>query len=251
MKSYQEVIGALAPQEAPQDLPEEIPEELSFRAPPLPGSYRFRLPTAIGNCFDVLDVAQRDEKGEVVLIADPEKPGQTKPATYQRINLILDGVNGLVIEQAPPGSEVVGEPFSTRISNAERNRYVGKGLPMVKVSDMTYLLRALAPDARPRTNQEFLDVCLATLPGKQFGADVEWNGYCNPTRDAEFAFQDEAGATIYQTYKDEGQAENRKGCGKRVYSNKWPHDETGYSERGQCECGAWLRPFGQLARYKA
>ncbi len=250
-KTYQEVMAALKPQELPQELPEEIPDERGeFREPPQPGSYRWRCPAAIENCFDLIDVAQKDAEGNVVMVDDPAKPGEKTPLTYQRVNLIFDGPNALVIAQSP-GGKTDGEPFSTRISNIERPRFVSKNVSL-KVSDLTYLLRAKAPDQRPRINAQFIALALQVLPSQEFGADVEWQGFCNPKNDAYFAFTNEKGETVYETAKRQAtDTENAKGCGERIYSNKWPRTPEGYAPRAQCKCGAWIRPFAQLARFKA
>jgi hypothetical protein len=244
-KSYQEVMAALKPQEVPQELPEEIPEErAAFREPPQPGSYRFRAPQAIESCFDTVEVAQKDAEGKPVLDA------AQKPVTYQRINVIFDGPNALVITQSP-SDKTTGEPFTTRISNIERARYSGRTM-VGKVSDLTYLLRAKAPEQRPRTNAEFIQLCLKVLPSAEFGADVEWQGFCNPKKDAYFAFPSADGSeTIYEPGRDEGAAENKQGCNTRTYQGDWPHDASGYAPRVQCKCGAWVRPFAQLVRFKA
>ncbi len=243
-KSYQEVMAALKPQEVPQDLPEEIPEErAAFREPPQPGSYRFLAPQAIENCFDTIEVTQKDAEDKPVVDA------AGKPQTYQRINVIFDGPNALVIKQSP-GDKVTGEPFTTRISNIERPRYSGRTM-IGKVSDLTYLLRAKAPEQRPRTNAEFIQLCLKVLASAEFGADVEWQGVCNPKKDAYFAFQSENGETIYEPAREEGAAENKQGCNTRIYQKDWPHDANGYGPRAQCKCGAWVRPFTQLVRFKA
>lgn len=247
MKTYQEIMNALKPQEAPQDVPEEIPDERgAYREPPQPGSYRFRTPAAIENCFgDVIDVVQKDAEKKPILGADG------KPLTYQRVQLVFDGPNALVIMQSP-GGKLDGEPFSTRISNVERPRFVSKN-QTVKVADMTYLLRAVAPDARPRTNAEFVQACMQLLASKEFGADIEWSGFCNPQNDAYFAFDDEKGGTLYDTAREEGATENKKGCGERVYQKDWTKDAAagGFAARKQCRCGAWLRPYPQLVRFKA
>jgi hypothetical protein len=246
-KTYQEIMAALKPEETPIEVPEEIPEERpEFRDPPQPGSYRFRVPSALENCFDTLDVAQRDSEGKPIMVKDTA--GNSVPSTYQRVQLVFRSPNALTIEQSP-ANKTNGEPFDTRISNAERPRFIGKN-QTVKVSDLTYLLRAKAPQARPRTNQEFIAVSLQVLPNQTFGADVEWNGYCNPTKDAIFAFPDDKGGQVFEPAKEEGATENRKGCGKRIYSSKWPHDANGYAPRATCECGASIRPFAQLVRYK-
>jgi hypothetical protein len=256
-KSYNEVIASLRKEEVPQDIPEEIPEERGeFREPPQPGSYRFRAPAAIENCFDIMEVVQKDADKKPVLGPDG------KPVTYQRLNLIFADANALVIVQSP-GSKVDNEPFNTRISNVERPRFIGKN-QTVKVPDLLYLLRALDPTVRPRTNEEYIALCLKLLPNATFGADIEWNGFCNPKKDARFRFEDEKGGFVYEEAKEEGATENRKGCGLHIYQGKWPKDSTGlYASRAQCleggvdpatgapKCGAWLYPFSQLVRFKA
>ena len=162
-KTYQELLAALKPQEVPQDLPEEIPDErAAFREPPQPGAYRFGVPQALENCFDTIEVTQKDAEGKPVLDAAQQ------PVTYQRVNVIFDGPNALVIKQSP-ADKTTGEPFSTRISNIERARYSGKTM-IGRISDLTYLLRAKAPEQRPRTNSEFIALALKVLPSADFGA---------------------------------------------------------------------------------
>lgn len=244
-KSYQEVMKSLTKEQIDTDY-ENIPPEMgAFREPPQPGAFRFKAPQGIENCFDIIEVTQRDAEGKAIIGADK------KPQTYQRVSINFEGGNELTIIQSP-SQKYNDEPFRTRISNIERKRFVAKG-QFVKVSDLTYLFRALTPESKPKTNQEFIELALKVLPGAEFGADVEWSGSCNPERDAFFAFEDpNSGETIYEAYKEEGQTENKKGCGKRIFSNKWPKaDGGGYAERAQCECGAWLRPFASLARFKA
>jgi hypothetical protein len=241
-KSYAELMAGLKKETI--DVPyDEIPEELgAFREPPQPGSFRFQIPPKIQDCFDLIEVERRDAEGKVVVGTDG------KALTYQRIQLIFDGPNALTIVQSPRGA-YDNEPFNTRISNIERSRFVSKDV-RVKVADLTYLLRAKAPDARPRTNEEFITVALQTLPGQAFGADIEWNGFCNPKNDAVFAFPGEGGETVYEPALDDATNQAKKGCGERVYMNKWPREKGVYAARAQCKCGAVLRPFAQLVRFK-
>lgn len=256
-KTFQEVMAALKPEEKPQEIPEEIPEERGeYREPPQPGPYRFQCPASIENCFDIIEVAVKDGEGKVVNGADG------KPQTYQRVNVIFAEANALTIIQAPSKSKVVGEPFRTRISNVERNRFIGKN-QTVKVPDLLYLLRVFDPGVRPRTNEEYIQLCLKLLPNAIFGADIEWTGFCNPKKDARFRFDDEKGGFVYEEAKEEGATENKKGCGLHVYQKDWPHDANGYAARAQClaggvdpqtgaaKCGAWLYPFAGLLRFKA
>jgi hypothetical protein len=245
-KSYQEVLQGLKKEEL--DIPyDELPEEMgAFRDAPQPGSYRFKCPPSLDTCFDTLQMAVRDGEGNII-----QKDG--KNVTQERINVIFDRDYALVILQSPHGA-VDGEPLNYRISNVERRRPAGKDV-FVKVSDLTYLLKAVAPEARPKTNEEFIQVAMQTLPGLEFGADIEWQGSCNPERSAYFAFaNEETGEVMYETAVAEGETEEKKGCGKRIYHRDWPKDPEKpgqYLTRATCECQASIRPFVQLVRFKA
>jgi hypothetical protein len=257
-KSIEEVRKSLRSNEEIV-VPEELPEELGqFREAVQPGSYRFQLPPSVDDCFgDPIEVAVRDAAGNV--IPDPKKAGQVDPQTgqpyilkKQRIQLVFERECALIILQSPKG-RYDGEPFSYRISNVERNRPAGKGIK-IAVADLTYLLRAFDARVALRTNEEFVRAAAQLLAGRQFGADVEWQGYCNPTKDVYFKFPGEAGAEVYEPAKREGEAENAKGCGKRYYMSKWPRDpkdSTLYAARLACECGAFLLPNVSLVRFRA
>ncbi len=257
-KNYQEILQNLKKEELEIPYDAGIPDELGpMREAIQPGSYRFQFPPSIDDCWgDPLQVAVRDGDGKVIL--DPKggqdpKTGQPKIVTKERIQLIFEREGALTIIQSPRG-EYDNEPFSWRLSNVERPRFAGQNL-RVPVSDMTYLLRALAPEARPKSNQDFVQLCLNVLPAAKFGADAEWSAFCNPDRESLFAFPGEAGETVYEPAKVEGTEELAKGCGARLYMSRWPRnpkDTHRYAERAPCpKCGAILRPFANLARFRA
>lgn len=249
MSKLNDVLNAVKANKEVFEIPyENIPEELgAFKPVPQPGSFRFRIPASIDDCFDTVEIAQFEGEG------DQRKPimRDGKPVTKTYIQLVFDRDKALAIVQSK-GGVYDGEDYSTRISNVPRNRFAGKGVK-VQVSDLTYLLRALDPTARPVDNEQFVHACLAALPGREFGADIEWSGYCNPKKDAMFPFEGtEPGSIVYETSTPEGASEPQKGCGAKVYQSDWPKVGGLYAERATCPgCNASIRPFGQLARFRA
>jgi hypothetical protein len=259
-KTYQELMSSLKKEDL--SIPyENIPEERGeFRAVPQPGHFRFEFPQNLENALDIIEVKKYDGSGNVIQGPDG------KPVMEQRIQIVLAKEHALKIVQSKD-AKYDGEDFDYRLNNIERLRSAGKDLK-VRVSDLTYLFRALLPDARPQSNAEVVSLIVQHLPGKQFGADLEYSGYCNPAKDAYFAIDDGQGGVRYEPYKQEGSAENIKGCGKRVYHSAWPKENGVYAERmlcpgtdempapegwkpGEPKCGASLRPFATLVRFKA
>lgn len=222
-------INALGLKKSTIDLPDEIPEERSgFAPPPYPGDYRFKLPQDMGHLWDVMET----QNG-------------------QRISLVFDDENPLEITQAKD-PDYVGQNLRVRINNAERNR-AKKGEPEVKVSDMTYLIRALsAPNAPPKTksNEEFI-AAMKKFAGREFGATLEWTANCGEKRGIRVEVEDpETHARSIETYKDEAGNE-KPGCGTRYYMGDWPKENGRYATSMTCQCGANLIPFPQLRNFKA
>lgn len=207
---------------------DHIPEEFSSAPPPpYPGTYRFKLPATdrLKNCFDTFE---RDDK--------------------QFLNVIFDKDDPLVIVGGP---EKVGEPFTTRINNAPRNR-ARKGEPEVLVSDFTYFLRALDTDAAKKVknfdNKAAIDALVKVGGGKEFVADVEWGTFCNSQK--QIYVEVEGGGTQPGVADEQGTP--IMGCGQNYYMNSWPRGEDGrYAQRLNCKCGASLRPFASLRLFKA
>lgn len=209
---------------------DNLPEQFgTFQPPPQPGSFRVRFPQPgpLSEAFEVMDT----------------KRGQ-------RIYVNLRDDAALFIEQSP-GGRYDKETMSTRISNAERKR--GKSEDSL-ASDLDYLLQVTKyPGPRPKfgDNRAAADAFLATA-GKSFGIDWEYQYSCNENKP--IRVDDPQNGTLVLDGKD-GRPE-QKGCGKRYYQtnvDKIPNDKTGTMEYPQeitCECGAVLRAFGQIARFR-
>jgi hypothetical protein len=193
----------------------DLPEFGSFREPPQPGAYRFKLPTDMSSIWDVYDT--------------PNKQGG------QRIRAVFDKDHPLFILQSP-GGRANNEPFETRISNEERPR--GKDKSII-ASDMDYVLRALKVATKPANNRGYIDA-LKTQGGKEFGADIRYSWRCSTDRDIRVRDKDNNIVPV----------DGRKGCGTAYYQEDLPSggkDAAGnVPTQIQCQCGAVLRCFANL-----
>ena len=194
-----------------------MPDQMgTFAPPPQPGSYRFKLPTNMG---DLWEKAEKSGKN-----AGP------------RIKAKFDDAHPLVIVQATD-TNLVNEPFTTTISNVERKR--GKDDDAPEVSDMDYLLRdGFGIEKKPKQNKEYITQMIA-LAGKEFGADIEWSWRCNPER------------KIYVEKEGGGYEEmDQMGCGARYYQKNVDKVNGEFPERITCLCGANVRGFANLTRFR-
>ena len=212
-----------------------IPDQLgSFQEPPQPGSYRFKLPAKMDAIWDGFEVTTT------------KTPGTRSAAKF-------DDSSPLLIVQSPGGVHD-GEPFTTRITNAERRRGKKDDANAPEVSDMDYLLRdSFGIAQKPATNPAYAQT-LMKLGGQEFTADVEWGWNCSQTRDI---------------YVDNGQGgsmqlEGKKGCGSRYYQKDVdmlkvpsnpddPNSPKVFPLRITCsnpECGATIRAFPNLVRFR-
>jgi hypothetical protein len=207
-----------------------VPEQMqAFAEPPQPGAYRFRLPTAIDS-WDTMDHANCSNPGK-------------------RLAVIFDRNHPLTIIQSP-GKVRDGEPFECRINNAERRRGKRDDPAAPEVSDMDYLFRdAFDHKGQPpgRTLKAYAQQLL-THAGQEFGADIEWSWNCNSQRNIRV----DNGAGGYEEVE-------QKGCGARYYQADVPKvlsnpaDPTSsvvFPLRHLCACGASLRAFPNLTRYR-
>ena len=251
----EKIEGAPAP-----DNMDEMPDEFSSAPPPpYPGSYRWTPPKNFAALWDKFEATIKDRDGNIL----SDKAGK-KLEKVERIILVFDKDDPLVIKQAPAGHEhLIGQPFTCQIRNNERDRS-RKGEPPVYIDDLTYLLRAWGETVRPTTNLGFIEAANKHA-GQEFGSDLEWTGSCNPQREAYFdVFTDaqgqqqwapeyvEPGTVVSSVQVKDAAGAPRKGCGKRYYMNDWKKDRSGvYLPRHRCACGASLRPFGQLRNFRA
>ena len=197
----------------------------AYPDPPPVGAYRFQLPAG-------LSLANFDE----VQSTDYGK----------RVSVRFKDDQPLVIVQSA-ASKHDGEPFQTSISNVPRER--GKKGSGVFASDWDYLNQALGEKKRPATNKAYIDALIVksnAAGGSTFGADVEYSWSCNDQRPA--YFDDGQGGTA-KAVGDDG--EEKKGCGKKYYQGTVSKVEGAFPVRITCECGATIRAFGNLTRFRA
>jgi hypothetical protein len=205
---------------------ENIQEQRGGGAPLIPpGRYGFELPKNLAEAWDTFDTGVGDSQAKV-----------------QRVNVESDRDHPITLVKALRSTDepLVGEVWTGRISNAERNR-ARKGDPANYVSDMTYLLRESFEDfGRYKTNREFINA-LNAHAGKRFAADNEWSANCASNR---VRYIEVDGRPIEDPDK-------KFGCGNRIYQNNLVRDAEGYyQERQTCpKCGASIRCFQNLTRF--
>lgn len=208
---------------------DDLPEQMgAFADPPQPGAYRVRMPQPgpLAEGWDVIDT----------------KRGQ-------RIVAIHRDDNALLIVQSPGGTHN-GEPLDTRISNAERQR--GKDETKL-ASDMDYALIAMKyPGQKPQNNRQYAEAYQACA-GKEFGIDWAFSWYCSDKKP--IRVEDPVNGTVVMDGQDGRQ--EQKGCGNRYYQKdvqKIPSADgttMEYPVRITCDCGAQLRAYGQIDRFRS
>lgn len=224
-------LGLTAEKVGQQDLDyATMPDQMggTFAEPPQPGDYRFKMPARMDDLWDTFDV-------------NGSNPGK-------RLAAVHDSAHPLTIIQSPKKAHD-GEPFECRITNAERKRGKKDDPTAPEISDMDYLFRdafgiTKKPVSNPAYAQEYQKHANA-----EFGAAIDWNWYCNDQKDIRVD-NGQGGVT---------EVPGQKGCNSRYYirdvdkvlSN--PADPTSpkvYPFRVTCQCGASLRAFANLARFK-
>ena len=216
---------------------ENLPEQMGgFAPPPQPGAYRWQLPRLTSDHFEKVETKDHGDRVQVIFAEN----------------------NPLVILQSSDAT-VVGDPFTTRLSNVPRRR--GKGDDAPVASDWDYLNRALKMGGRPASNMAYAQTLIeATKTGEaNFGADLEWSWYCNDKRAARW---DDGEGGSQEVMGPDGTTP-LKGCGKRHYQNSVSKVVTSDDEgnavgaafplRITCsneECGATVRAFANLTRFR-
>ncbi len=194
---------------------DNLPDFGTFKEPPQPGAYRFRLPDDLSAIWDVYDT-----------------PTKLPP---QRVRAIFDKDHPLLIVQSA-GGRYNNEPFETRISNEERKR--GKDKDIV-ASDMDYVLRALKFTTKPGSNKAYIEA-MKLQAKKEFGADIRFSWKCSADRN--IRVKDAAGVSQ--------EVQGRPGCGATYYQEDLVQGGKGADGQVptqiQCVCGAALRCFANL-----
>lgn len=209
-----------------------MPDQMgTFTDPPQPGTYVFRLPqdlSAVWESFDFTTASGKQEK---------------------RIAAKFDDTHPLIIVSGGDGSHN-GEPFQTRISNAERRRGKKEDPTAPFISDMDYVNRDVFGLQKKPGNgsnvayaQEF-----SKHGGTEFAADLTWSWFCNDQKDIYV----DNGAGGYN--KIEGQ----KGCGQRYYQRDIQKVQNEAGQQvfplritcGNPECSANIRAFAGLGNFR-
>jgi hypothetical protein len=199
------------------EAPAEIPEQRGGFKPLLqPGDYEFQLPQ------NLKDLWEPTADGKNISLVFSESP--------------------LIVSRARD-AQVIGLGYYGQISSRPFNR-ARKGEPDVLVDDLTYLLKyGLKDDRRPKTKTE-LGAYISEHASGFFMAQVEWSANCN-----EKAVRFVADANGQSVADPSGKV----GCAKKYkqYRDEIPRAEDGtYQERFLCQCGASLRCFGNLSRFR-
>jgi hypothetical protein len=209
-----------------------MPDQMgSFTPPPQPGSYRFKLPNDLTGIWEVFDHTGGNPPGK-------------------RIRAKFDDAHPLTIIQSPNATRN-GEPFQTSLSNAERRRGKKDDPAAPWISDMDYFNRDVwSLTSKPSGgNVGYANEFMKHANG-EFGADVEWNWFCNPKKNI---------------YADNGQGATQEvagqaGCGTSYYQKdvpkvaQDPNDPNSPQEfplRITCQCGANIRAFANITRFRA
>jgi hypothetical protein len=200
---------------------DEMGEQIQGFKPLLPpGEYEFNLPLSLKDCWsDAFDTKQG-----------------------KRAALMVD----LVVTNARDQKRV-GDVRRMRINGAERNR-AKKGDPERLVSDLAFFYRdALQGKTKPKGFTALAKAVGNEGGGKRFVATVEWSAFCNK-KTVRYIMNAEERAV-----KD---TEGELGCGANYYmeggsGKAIPKNEDGsFHERFECTCGAALRCFDGLTRFK-
>lgn len=208
--------------------------------PPYPGPKRFKLPKTLS--------AANFKEYEL------EDGGKKR----KRLQLTFtEGAPLVIIQSDPLHQEEIGTTFRCNLNNNARER--GRRGSGVFASDLDYLLQALGQKGRPASNYDWATAILAFAAKEaEFAADVEWSWGCSDKRDAWFDREDGSSGPVAL---GDGSGNNRQGCGAKYYQGQiedlkkaqgsWPVRITCSGTVNGAPCGASVRAFGNLNRFRA
>lgn len=218
----------------------DVPDQMGgFNPPPQPGTFRFKFPARMDDLWEVFD-----------------HPNGKPPG--KRLRAKFDDAHPLLIIQSP-NNAYNGEPFLTGISNAERPRGKKDDANRPMVSDIDYILRDVRDvKTPPKTNPQYATE-FQKLAGTEMTADVEWSWFCNDKKDIfiELPPTQEGGLPSY------AEQQGVKGCKASYYQQdvkdanymvlsnpEDPNSPKVFPLRIPCQCGASLRAFANLTRFR-
>lgn len=211
-------------QEPPVDNWDAVPEQQKARLPALAkGTYEFQLPLNL----------QPKHFEEV----ETKGPDGAVTGKYRRARFDAD-LPLVVTRDTTAEQSYVNQLFEGSIGTNPRPRFVGKrGDPPKRVSDAVYLykdgLKGSTVGFKPTDDNALVDAICKLGAGKKFVADVIWPAYCNKKKVRRV--KDSNGATIEDP-------EGKLGCGENFRDAQ--------AENFQCKCGADIRVFPELARFR-
>lgn len=251
MARLDEISAKFTAADAPEVDMENMPEESSgFRPTPFPGDYGFQLPAEMD--YEDREVKAKDKEGNII-----NDPTTNTPKMLKRlVTLFGDGHELKILDAAPENQDFVGDTLKYRCGNAEY-RY---GKDKILASEMGFLLRALNETlAKGATNIQWAQAIAKHSLGK-FRATIEWDAHCNPER-KRFVFDEAQSKNVEDSMmgcgRRYGQRAYVKGDGTKVIQiPQGPEAQPDGSiiDRFKsdilCECGATVRCFPRLKKYR-
>lgn len=209
-----------------------MPDQMGgFTEPPQPGAFRFRFPPRLDDIWEKFEHTNGNPPGV-------------------RLRAKFGSASPLTIIQSPQG-KYNGDPFETSVTNAERRRGKREDTTAPWICDMDYInrdvwgLRGKPTGGNVGYAQEFMKHA-----NSEFSADIEWSWYCNDRKNV-WVDNGQGGTT---------EVEGKLGCGTNYYQKDVqkvlsdPMDLNSppvFPLRIQCQCGAMVRAFANLVRFRA
>lgn len=203
-----------------------------FPDPPQPGTYRFKFPARLDDIWETFDHT------------NGKPPGK-------RVRAKFDDSHPLTIIQSPGGAHD-GEPFQISITNAERARGKKDDPTTQWISDMDYFNRDVwKQEGKPKGGNPGYANNFIQMAQKipEFTADVEFNWFCNDKKDI-FVDNGQGGYTQVTGTKGCGTSYYQKDIEKVLSNPEDPASARVFPVRIQCQCGANVRAFPNLVRFR-
>lgn len=251
MARLDEIAAKFTVDDAPEVDMETMPEESAgFRPTPYPGEYAFQLPGEMDYEERIVDA--KDVEGNKITGSD----GQFKK-NKRLVTVFGDGHELKLLEATPENQDFVGESLKYRVANAEY-RY---GKEKALVSEMGFLLRSLGEVLPKGADNIAWAKAIAKHALGRFRATVEWDAFCDAEK-KRYIYDEQQGKNIEDSMAGCGQRYGQraytKADGTKVVQipkvNEAQPDGSfieRFSETISCGCGAAVRCFPRLKKYRA